>query len=111
MNKKADIAVTILVVGVIALCVLALLSFHLSNKKVKSEGFNSVFYSQRVYDLAEAVKFSGKDLVDEYDGENVNVDYLGGKFVIEKEFYTINKWYKIDKGEEAILKIKYRFSP
>ncbi len=98
-NKKADIAITILVVGVIALCILSLLSFYVAGKKQKSGGINSVFYLQRVYNLAESVKFSGSDLVGSYESVNL----VGGELVIEKEF--------LDKDGEIFLKVEYKFSP
>ena len=41
MNKKGDIPIVILVMGVLALCILAILSYHTSNNSVKS-GFSSI---------------------------------------------------------------------
>ncbi|KKQ78698.1 MAG: hypothetical protein UT01_C0062G0003 [Candidatus Daviesbacteria bacterium GW2011_GWA1_38_7] len=38
-NKRGDIPITILVLGVVAICILAILSFYLSAQKVKS-GFD-----------------------------------------------------------------------
>lgn len=41
MNKRGDIPIVILVVGVLALCILAILSFYTSTNSVKS-GFSSI---------------------------------------------------------------------
>jgi len=98
-NKKADVAITILVLGVIALCILALLSFYMADKNRKSEGINSVFHLQKVYNLAESVKFSGQNLVNNY----VHAKHNGANFVIEKGI--------LNKNQEISLKINYVFSP
>lgn len=95
-NKKADIAITILVIGVIALCAAALFSFYAVEKRVIGGGVNSVFYLQEVYNLAESVKYSGVGLYKSY-GDDVN--YKDGRFIIEKEFL------------DGDLKITYNFAP
>ncbi|MDD5191845.1 MAG: hypothetical protein PHH54_04185 [Candidatus Nanoarchaeia archaeon] len=93
-NKKADIAITILVTGVIALCILALLIFYVSEKRQESEGINSFFYLQEVYNQAESARYSGEDNIDNYE----NVRYDSG-FVVEKEFLDGN------------LKVRYTLNP
>ncbi len=104
-NKKADISIMILVIGVIAICVLALLSFYLSEKKQKSEGVDSFFYLQEVYNLAESVKYSGMERISNYE----DVKYENGEFVVEKTF-SIEKGI-IFKSKEEVLKVNYTFSP
>ncbi len=91
-NKKADIAITILVIMVIALCTIATLSFYLVNKRQESSGIESVVYLQQVYNLAESVKFSenlGENLYKEYDLEKPSIiekEFLDGKLKIKYEF-------------------------
>ena len=46
MNKRGDIAVVILVVGVLALMVFGLLSFYLAGEKTNARGINSAYYLQ-----------------------------------------------------------------
>jgi len=104
-NKKADISITILVLGVIALCILALLSFYLSETKQKSEGVDSFFYLQEVYNLAESVKYSDVEGIDNYEA----VKYESGDFVVEKTFLKQTGW--VFKNTEEILKVNYTFSP
>ena len=103
-NKKADIAITILVIGVIALCILALLSFYLSETKQKSEGVNSFFYLQEVYNLAESARYSGSEGFSNYE----NVKFENGKFIIEKTFFNGGGWFS---SKKEVLKINYSFSP
>jgi len=76
MNKKADIAITILVLGVIILCIAALLVFYLSEKQESEKIKNSNL--QEVYNLAESVKFS--------DSDNYQYVKKDKNFIIEKSF-------------------------
>ena len=103
-NKKADIAITILVLGVIAICILALLSFYLSETKQKSEGIDSFFHLQEIYNLAESVKYSGIEKINNYEG----VSKEGDKLVIEKTFFNKGGWFS---SKKEVLKINYSFSP
>ncbi len=96
-DKKADIAITILVLGVIALCMIALLNFSLTEKRQKSGKINSFYHLQKIYDLAESVKLSGS--ADNY----ADVISDKGNFIIEKEI--------LNKNQEVSLKFKYVFSP
>jgi hypothetical protein len=59
LNKRADIAVTILVLGILALMIFALLGFYLAGEKIESGGINSAFYLQAVYNTVESARFSG----------------------------------------------------
>jgi flagellar basal body-associated protein FliL len=105
-NKKADIAITILVLGVIVLCVFALLSFYLSETKQKSGGINSVFYLEQVYNTAESLKYSGDSLYKNYETDNIKVQYtegsnegeIPGNFEINGEFFEgkLNIMYKFE---------------
>jgi len=100
-NKRADIAVMIFVIGVIALCILSLLSFYLAGEKQKSGGINSFSYLQRVYNLAESVRFS--ESADNYEDAGIE----GEGFVIEKTFSKTKGLIRRKKVE--ILKVKYGF--
>jgi len=53
MNKKADIPVTILVIGVFAICSLAILSFYISTDSIKSS-FNSLDYFETINSQIDA---------------------------------------------------------
>ncbi len=53
-NKKGDIPITILVIGVLAICVLAIFSFYISNQKVKNN-FNAVDIMDEVLIIEEKI--------------------------------------------------------
>ena len=99
-NKKADIPVMVLVVGVVALFGIALLSFYLYVEKPSQGGVESVFYLQDTYNTAESVRYSVTKLGGSYDWyEGVKPGENGG--------YIINKEYPIDG--EIIMKVTYNF--
>ncbi|MEX0920820.1 MAG: hypothetical protein WDZ62_00995 [Candidatus Pacearchaeota archaeon] len=54
-NKRGDIPITILVIGVLAVCGLALLSFYLSDKKV-SENFLNQGILEKAIVLEEKIQ-------------------------------------------------------
>jgi len=91
-NKKADIAITILVIMIIVLCSAALFSFYYVDVDRKSSGINSVVYLQHVYNIAESVKFSeglGQNLYESYGMKEQGViekKFLDGKLKITYSF-------------------------
>jgi len=95
-NKKADIGIMILVLGVIILCGVALISFNSVQKKQETGGIGSVVYLQNVYNIVESFRFSGAEFVGEYEGINRE----GEGFVINQEF---------EKDGEVFLKVNYKF--
>ena len=100
-NKKADIPVMVLVIGVIALFGIALLSFYLSGERQIEGGIKSVFYLQDAYNTAESARYSMKNLGGSPDWyEGVEPDEAGG--------YVINKEYASDG--EIIMKVTYNFA-
>ncbi len=109
-NKKADIAITILVIGVIALCAAALFSFYAVDKDRRVNGkVNSVFYLQAVYNLAESANYSsdnfGKEVLNLY-----GVEEKGGKLVIKKSYAPKGIWVWSKEGEK-LIEITYTFNP
>jgi hypothetical protein len=103
LNKRADIAVTILVLGILALMIFALLSFYLIGEKIKTGGVNSVFHLQEVYNNVASAKFSGS--ADKY-----GIRIEGGSHVLERtitgEFGGI-LWGAIGAETRETLRIRY----
>ena len=94
-NKKADIPITILVIGVFAICTLAILSFKFIDIKT-TKGF---------YESIEAIEEMNSQIQKHYFYKNAGVD--GNEFLGAKEGYLeIEK--KIDN--KVIIKIKYKIS-
>lgn len=54
MNKRGDIPITILVIGILAICTLAIFSFYFSDRSVKS-GLNSVDVIEKVLVTKEKI--------------------------------------------------------
>ncbi len=109
-NKRADIAITILVIGVIVLCATALFSFYAVDKGRRVNGkVNSVFYLQAVYNLAESANYSsdnfGKETLDLY-----GVEEKGGKLIIKRSYAPKGIWVWSKEGEK-LIEITYNFAP
>ena len=104
-NKKADIAVTILVLGVLALLIFGLLSFYLVGEKIRGGEIVSFSYLQEIYNDAESVRFSEGRLAPKYGAEG------GGKtFFIQRSVSgDIGSVLGIGGESREILKIKYTF--
>ena len=54
MNKRGDIPITILVIGVLAICTLAIFSFYFSDRSVKNS-FNSVDVIEKILVTKEKI--------------------------------------------------------
>lgn len=61
MNKRGDIPITILVIGILAICTLAIFSFYFSNRSVKS-GFSSVGVIEKVLVTKEKISLYSNSL-------------------------------------------------
>ncbi|GBE19807.1 hypothetical protein BMS3Abin17_00536 [archaeon BMS3Abin17] len=61
LNRKGDIPVTILVLGVVAICILAILSFYSSKIKIE-DSFESVGKIEEMNSQIENNTFYGKPL-------------------------------------------------
>ena len=88
-NKRGDIPITILVIGVLAICGLAIFSFYTSSQKVKS-GFDSIGVVNRAVvdmqkiSLYKELGFSDSeienifDIKSEADGKRRYISFVRG---------------------------------
>ncbi len=60
-NKRGDIPITIFVIGVLAICILAIFSFYLSNRDVKND-FSSVSVIEKVLITKEKISLYNNSL-------------------------------------------------
>jgi len=104
LNKRGDIAIVILVLGVLALLVFGLLSFYLVGEKSKSGGIDSAYYLQEIYNTAESAKFSDESLAYKYGVSEEN-----GKYVLEKVMSEKSGWWIFSKEGVEMLRIRYVF--
>jgi len=103
-NKRGDIAVTVLVLGVLALLIFGLLSFYLSEKRIKSGGIRSFSHLQKLYNDADSAQFSG-ELVPKY-----GVLREDGKFVLRRDISEdFGGFLGIGSEKIEVLRISYKF--
>jgi len=60
-NKRGDIPITIFVIGVLAICILAIFSFYSSDRNVKDD-FSSVGVIEKVLIVKEKISLYGESL-------------------------------------------------
>ena len=92
MNKKADLSITILVVGVIGICGLAILSFYTSEISVKKD-FIGLEMIEKINSLAEEVKF--------YENPEINEDPFKIMEIFSEEISKGNIVFRAIKLEEG----------
>ena len=94
-NKKADVPVTILVIGVFALCTLAIFSFFVSSFK-SQDSFKGVEVVEEANSLLEEYKFQEEAGVSDLEQELQPVTCpspLTGKCILVKETFGEREIY------------------
>jgi len=89
-NKKANVPITILVLGVLLICGLAILSFFLSSQKINDLSAVSVL---------EKIKIQ-KDKMEFYD--NLEVEYLEGEFNINNDASLGKEYLFLQEGNVEV---------
>lgn len=90
MNKKADIPITILVIGVFALCVLTIFSF-ISNNNDSQKTFAGVGLIETMYSFEKEISFNN---IHGFNNFNSMSELIGSsKLFIEVEEDLINATY------------------
>lgn len=89
-NKKGEIPVVVLVIGVFAVCSLALISFYVSDIHVKES-------------------FAGLDTMQEM---NIKIENASFYDVSVKDFYleknvSEKKWFFLEEEEEVLFSVRY----
>ena len=129
MNKRADISIIILVLGVVAVCSLAIFSFYSSKISVEND-FVGLGIIEKINSFAEEVKFYKNSEINENSLEVMkvftqgisqdNVIFKGTKEIKdEKEVYSItgnyfvedcNLWF-IGCDNKRMVFVEYKFKP
>ncbi|MEA3414357.1 MAG: hypothetical protein U9Q99_02425 [Nanoarchaeota archaeon] len=109
-NRRANLAVVILVIGTFAVCALALLTFYVSDSKI-STSFVSLHLMEQMNVQIDEFKF--------YSSKNVSIESLNNFNVVEEDGL---KWIKIEKkkpaskilffkeGEDLLFSVQYPIS-
>ena len=87
MNKKGDIPVTILVIGVIAVCALALFSFYYSSVSVRNS-FMGIDIIENLNSFAEEIKFNQEM---QFGDPATIIDDLNKKYSDSKKNFNIGE--------------------
>lgn len=112
MNKKGDVPVTLLVIGVFAVCTLALISFYLASIKI-TNSFAGVSVMENINSVAEKIRFYESQKLDFNFGTEVNGD-ITIKTEETQNHYSIIGKYKISEGflfwkkDKTLVEIEYR---
>ena len=95
MNKRADIPVTILVIGVVGICILAILSFVGSNKDNESN-FLGIGLIETMLSIEEELKL--------YSNEELNIKgiYEDIEFIELKNIKIITDGKKVLEGTYSV---------
>ncbi|HUW44115.1 MAG TPA: hypothetical protein VMV95_04105 [Bacillota bacterium] len=97
-NKRGDIPITILVIGVLAICALAIFTFYTSSRNFKN-GFDSIDIIEKISIEKEKISLYEKDLgfTQEEAKEifNIKEDIQGRYITAQKE--TISVRYNLPK--------------
>jgi hypothetical protein len=74
-NKKANLPITILVIGIVALCGLTILSFIISIKKFPSEEWGFELVEKVKIDLDKFYFYKNVGFIDEEAAEKINANF------------------------------------
>ena len=83
MNKKGDVPVVILVIGVLAICILAIVSFYISDRTTK-KGFDQIGLVDKVAVEQEKIAVytsMGMNQVEIDKLLNVETDIIEGRYI------------------------------
>jgi hypothetical protein len=100
-NKRADIPVTILVIGIFAVCTLAIFSFYYS-ASIVSNKMNSVVVVETALVVEEQIRFYesvGKSSDWIRDEISEIEDIVNGKYIVEIEDSNVKVVYEIPFGK------------
>ena len=109
MNKKGDIPITILVIGVFAVCSLALLTFFISDFRI-SNSFVGLEIMDKVNTLNEEYIFYSNELTEEELDELVRyfnwTEEIGVRYLSYKESYDKFSFSSFKKEETLLFSVK-----
>lgn len=124
-NRKGDIPVTILVLGVLAVCGLALLSFYIPVKFFSDDFSSYLKIVQDTNNYAQQISFYNSETgenpeeiigIFQEKERNGNIEFMGKK---NGDVYTIEgKYYSgtvaalgFDSGDKEVFSVTYSFNP
>jgi len=100
-NVRGDIPITILVIGIIAVCILTIFSFYHSTSKQK-ESFVGAGLIETIYSIQEEIEFGKGENLNPFEKDGMKIDF-GDE--INAEYYIEQGW--IDKKKKTLIEIIY----
>jgi len=97
-NKKADVPITILAIMVVAICVLAILSFVGSKTKVQSDYLGVELIEEINADVEKFYFYLNAGFSEDEAAEKIGAEIVDDRLIIEKE--------KIEK-EKNLMSVQY----
>lgn len=102
MNKRGDITITIFVIGVLAICTLAIFSFYFSDRNVKNS-FNSIETIEKVLVTKEKISLYNESF--EFTQEEIEELFNIKEDIHTKEKYIISQQFVFSK--KGSLSVRY----
>lgn len=108
VNKRGDISITLLVIGVFAVCTLAIVSFLLQNQ-ISQGGFADIETMERLFSQAEDFYFHvNSGLTAEEAAERIGAEIQDGQLILtaeqkESEFFG----FLTGKEPKTVLSVQY----
>jgi len=109
MDKKGDLPITILTIGVFAVCGLALLSFFSSSIQIKNSFTSLGFMEQINFQIEQYNFYKNLGISDEKMKPVLEIkNDVQGKFLyLEEKKKQREKWYSLWRTEKISFSVKY----
>jgi hypothetical protein len=98
-NKKGDITITIFVIGVLALCILAIFSFSISKQGIEN-GLGSVSIIEEISTTKEKISFYSESL-------GFTQEQIKEIFYIKEEILPGDKTIRYITAEKGPISVRY----
>ncbi|MGD9276566.1 MAG: hypothetical protein PVJ67_05315 [Candidatus Pacearchaeota archaeon] len=111
MNKRGDIPVIILVIGVVGICILAILSFSFSLSS-RGNALIGPYLIEDVLSISEQISFYEKKGINFQSLIDKKITDLGNQIYIQKNSdgsYLIHEESR--NSDELIFEVEYKFVP
>jgi hypothetical protein len=108
-NNKANLPITIFVIGVIAICILTIFSFVFSIGKISSKNWGFELMEEVKVDLEKFYFYKNIGFSDEESAEKINARVLEEEIEGELEEYLIIKKSSGEIAKDRVL-VTYKFA-
>lgn len=117
-NKRGDVPVTILVIGIVAICIFAILSFESSLKR-SQESFVGIGLIETIISIEEEIRFDKVEQLGKFSGQGVifelgkplqkYVKIVANENQIKGNYTTTEGWIW-NKKEKTWISVEYKLN-